>query len=135
MNFLTLDDLYQIHQDQLARYGGQDGIRDQKALESAIAQPQASFGGEYLHPTVFDMAAAYTYHIAQNQPFVDGNKRAGLVAGLTFLYFHDYEVIDPKMELPEAVESFPGKKPDPCKADFAALLRKLSRRLSSDDAQ
>jgi death-on-curing protein len=85
--FLTVEDVESLHDEQLARYGGSAGVRDRGALESAVATPQATFGGEHLHATVFEMAAAYAFHIAQNQPFVDGNKRAGLNAALVFLGF------------------------------------------------
>ena len=85
IDFLTLEDVYQIHEIQLVRFGGGAGLRDVRLLESAIAQPQNSFGGEFLHPTIFDMAAAYLYHIAQNHPFIDGNKRTGLACALVFL--------------------------------------------------
>ena len=84
-DFLTVDDVLAIHEEQLARFGGAAGLRDAGLLESAVAQPQATFGGEYLHPDLFAMAAAYLFHIVQNHPFVDGNKRAGLLAALVFL--------------------------------------------------
>ena len=61
------------------------GIRNPALLQSAVAQPRATFGGEYLHPTLYLMAAAYLYHIAGNHAFEDGNKRTGLDAALTFL--------------------------------------------------
>ncbi len=83
--FLTVDDVLQIHEEQLACYGGADGIRDRGLLESAVAMPQASFGGDFVHANLFTMAAAYAFHIAENQPFVDGNKRTGLVSALVFL--------------------------------------------------
>ena len=83
--FLAVDDVLQIHDEQLAAYGGVAGIRDQGLLESAVAMPQASFGEVYLHEDLSHMAAAYAFHIAQNQPFLDGNKRTGLVAALVFL--------------------------------------------------
>ena len=85
IDFLTLEDVHQIHEIQLVRFGGGIGLRDVGLLESAIAQPQNSFDGEYLHPTIFDMAAAYLYHITQNHPFIDGNKRTGLACALVFL--------------------------------------------------
>ncbi|MDP1560230.1 MAG: type II toxin-antitoxin system death-on-curing family toxin, partial [Pirellulaceae bacterium] len=66
-------------------YGGGTGLRDIGLLESALAQPQASFDGEYLHHDVFEMAAAYLYHIVLNHPFVDGNKRVALASSLVFL--------------------------------------------------
>lgn len=85
IDFLTLEDVHQIHEIQLIRFGGGSGLRDVGLLESAIAQPQNSFGGEYLHPTIFDMAEAYLYHVTQNHPFIDGNKRTGLACALVFL--------------------------------------------------
>jgi len=71
--FLTLEDILQIHAEQIDIYGGTHGIRDLNGLESAVATPQASFGGEYLHSTIPAMAAAYLFHICQNHPFLDGN--------------------------------------------------------------
>ena len=89
MLFLTLDDNLESHQNQIDTYGGSHGIRDIRLLESAIAQPEASFGGQYLHTDVFEMAAAYLYHLVMNHPFVDGNKRVGLEAALIFLEIND----------------------------------------------
>jgi len=71
--FLDVDDVLALHEAQMERFGGADGVRDQGLLESAVAQPQASFGGQYVHADLFTMAAAYAFHIAENQPFVDGN--------------------------------------------------------------
>ena len=85
MLFLTLDDIIESHQNQIDTYGGSHGIRDIGLLESAIAQPEASFGGQYLHADIFEMAAAYIYHLVMNHPFVDVNKRVGLEAALIFL--------------------------------------------------
>jgi len=83
--FLTLDDIIESHQNQIDTYGGSHGIRDIGLLESAIAQPEASFGGQYLHADIFEMAAAYIYQLVMNHPFVDGNKRVGLETALIFL--------------------------------------------------
>lgn len=101
MLFLTLDDIIESHQNQIDTYGGSHGIRDIGLLESAIAQPEASFGGQYLHADIFEMAAAYLYHLVMNHPFVDGNKRLGLEAALIFLEINnenlnasDQELID-----------------------------------------
>ncbi len=101
MLFLTLDDIIESHQNQIDTYGGSHGFRDIGLLESAIAQPEASFGGQYLHADIFEMAAAYLYHLVMNHPFVDGNKRLGLEAALIFLEINnenlnasDQELID-----------------------------------------
>lgn len=83
--FLTLEDVLAIHVDQIKQYGGQLGIRDQNLLLSAIAQPSSQFSGQFLHLSLHDKAAAYLFHICQNHPFIDGNKRVGLVSMLVFL--------------------------------------------------
>lgn len=92
MDFLGVDDILDLHADQVALYGGEHGVRDLGLLESAVAQPQAMFGGKYLHQNVFEMAAAYLFHLVQNHPFLDGNKRTGAVAALVFLDFNGVEV-------------------------------------------
>jgi death-on-curing protein len=83
--FLTLEDILEIHALQLDRYGGGEGIRDRGLLESAAAQPMATFDGEFVHNGLFEMAAAYLFHIVSNLPFIDGNKRTGLLSALVFL--------------------------------------------------
>ena len=83
--FLTVDDVLDIHALQLDRYGGAGGVRDLGLLESAVAQPQASAEGVFLHEDLFVMAAAYLFHLVSNHPFIDGNKRTGLLAALVFL--------------------------------------------------
>jgi death-on-curing protein len=85
IEFLAVDDVLRMHRRQLARFGGSDGLRDRGLLESAVAQAQASFGGTYVHDDLFAMASAYLFHIVKNHPFVDGNKRAGLLAATVFL--------------------------------------------------
>lgn len=83
--FLTVADVVELHRLQLLRFGGGDGVRYVGLLESAVAQPTAGFGGVYLNPGLFEIAAAYLYHIVRNHAFVDGNKRTGLLAALVFL--------------------------------------------------
>ena len=90
--FLSLGEVLEIHRDQVARYGGQPGVRDVGLLQSALAMPCARFGGRYLHSDLFQMAAAYLYHIVQNHPFVDGNKRVGAVAAWVFLALNGVEI-------------------------------------------
>ena len=83
--FVTLAEIIEIHADQIRRYGGQAGLRDIGLLESALAQPEASFAGEWLYHNLYEMAAAYAYHLCQNHPFLDGNKRAALPVRWCFL--------------------------------------------------
>ena len=88
-SFLGLDEVLALHADQIRRYGGRAGIRDLELLKSALATPEASYGDDYLHTDIFEMAAAYLFHIVRNHPFVDGNKRTGLMAALAFLGLND----------------------------------------------
>lgn len=90
--FLTLEDVVALHTESISRFGGAHGVRDVGALESALAMPQATMFGEYLHPTIEEQAAAYLFHLVQNHPFIDGNKRTGLAAALGFLGINDLRV-------------------------------------------
>lgn len=99
VKFLDKKTLLAFHDDQVKTYGGKQGIRDVGLLESALAQPEASFGGEYVHQTIYEMAAAYGFHICQNHPFYDGNKRTALIAMYTFLYVNGYRLQADKKSL------------------------------------
>ena len=101
--FLTLDEVLAIHADQIRRYGGSHGVRDMGLLSSALAMPQASFGGVYLHTSLAEMAAAYLFHVAQNHPFVDGNKRAALAAALAFIWLNERRLDAGEDDLTELV--------------------------------
>ncbi len=84
-SFVSKSMVLSIHARQIERFGGTPGVRDEGLLESALAQPQATFGGQFLHPTINEQAAAYLYHIAMNHPFIDGNKRTAFAVMDTFL--------------------------------------------------
>jgi death-on-curing protein len=84
--FLSVDDVLEIHRDQIRCYGGSPEIRDPLLLQSAVAQPCTTFEGKYLHHDLFEMASAYLFHIVMNHPFLDGNKRTGGAAALVFLF-------------------------------------------------
>ena len=90
--FLSLDQVLRLHRSLIERYGGHEGLRDAAVLHSALAVPQASFGGQALHGDLFEMAAAYLYHIVQNHPFIDGNKRTGAAAAIVFLAMNDVSI-------------------------------------------
>ncbi|HEY6843192.1 MAG TPA: type II toxin-antitoxin system death-on-curing family toxin [Thermoanaerobaculia bacterium] len=83
--FLGLEEILAIHEDRIRKYGGSHGIRDLGLLESAMGTVSATFGGEFLHQSIFEMAAAYLFHISKNHPFIDGNKRTALACTLAFL--------------------------------------------------
>lgn len=82
---LTVEIVLEIHAEAIAQFGGSDGLRDRTLLESAVAAPQASFGGESPFHDVIDVAAAYLFYLCSNHPFVDGNKRVALGSCLVFL--------------------------------------------------
>ncbi len=86
---LSVEEVLEIHQDQIDRYGGTLGVRDIGLLQSAVSAPAATFGGEYLNKGLFEMAAAYLFHLVQNHAFLDGNKRVGTAAALVFLELND----------------------------------------------
>lgn len=85
MRFLALEEVLALHAEQIRRFGGAPGLRDEALLESALAMPRATFDGEPLHSTPWEAAAAYLFHLARNHPFLDGNKRVALAAALVFL--------------------------------------------------
>ncbi len=126
--FISEEEIHVIHGDQLQRYGGSAGLRDLGLLQSALAQPSASFGGQWLHRDLFEMAAAYLFSLVMNHPFVDGNKRVGGMAALAFLQINGVFVAseeDAYADLVLAVAS--GKA---ARDDVVKFLRAHSRPLN-----
>jgi len=93
MRYLSLGEVVELHQRLLAQTGGAPGIRDVGLLESALAQPKATFDGTDLHPTLADKAAALGFALVTNHPFVDGNKRVGHAAMEVFLVLNDHQIV------------------------------------------
>ena len=123
--FLSLDEVIEIHRDMIERYGGSPGIRDMGLLQSAVAMSQASFGGQFLHADLFETGAAYLFHIVQNHPFVDGNKRVGAMATFTFLKVNGLTLTSPETEFEKVVLAAAQGKLG--KAAIAEFLRKHAR--------
>jgi death on curing protein len=88
---LTVANVLEIHAEAISQFGGSTGIREMALLESAVAAPQASFGGESVYNDLIEVAAAYLFFICRNHPFVDGNKRAALGACIVFLRLNGIE--------------------------------------------
>ncbi len=122
--FLELDDVLALHADQVARYGGTGGIRDLGLLQSALGMPRATFDGQFLHPSIHEMAAAYLFHLVQNHPFIDGNKRIGLAAAIAFLGQNDLWLETGDAQLTEFVLRI--ARGELQKADVAVFLREHS---------
>ena len=130
IDFLTVEDVESLHDEQLRLFGGLDGIRDRGALESAVAVPASTFDGALLHADVFAMAAAYAFHLAENQAFVDGNKRTALNAALVFLGLNGWDVDDPDERLYDAMIDI--AKGEMTKAGLGVLLQQLAVRAEQD---
>ncbi|WP_310429468.1 type II toxin-antitoxin system death-on-curing family toxin [Chamaesiphon sp. VAR_48_metabat_135_sub] len=92
IRYLTLAEVIELHRGILEQVAGNGGIRELGALESALAQPRMTFGGEELYPTIIEKASALGFSIVMNHPFVDGNKRAGHAAMETFLVLNRLEI-------------------------------------------
>jgi death-on-curing protein len=92
IRYVTLDEVLELHRLLLEQSGGGPGIRDLGMLESAVAQPAMTFGGQDLYASLADKAAALGFSLVMNHPFVDGNKRIGHAAMETFLVLNDLEI-------------------------------------------
>lgn len=124
--FLSVDNVLYLHADTIQVEGGCEGIRDLALLESAVLMPQQRFGGEYLHPDLAAMAAAYLFHIACNHPFLDGNKRTAAMAAFVFLDANGYELTASEVQFEEtAVQVASGSI---SKTDLIDWVKAHSRR-------
>lgn len=124
-HFLSVESAIAIHEESLRLFGGSAGVRDIGMLQSALAIPQSGFGNQYFHRDLFEMGAAYLFHIVKNHPFVDGNKRSGLVAALVFLEANGVEVEASNAAMSEMTLSVAEGKLD--KPGIASFLRKHAR--------
>lgn len=95
MRYLAVEEIIALHANVTALSGGILGLRDRGALESAVAQPEMTFSGNDLYPTVAEKAAALGHSLIQNHPFIDGNKRVGHAAMEVFLVLNGYEISAP----------------------------------------
>jgi death-on-curing protein len=91
--YLSLDEILELHTLILTKSPGMDGVRDRGSLESAVAQPQMSFGGQELYPTLDEKASALGFSLVCKHPFFDGNKRIGHAAMETFLVLNGWEIM------------------------------------------
>lgn len=119
--FLNLEDVLQIHHHLIEQYGGSHGIRDLGLLQSALAMPATTFGGEFLHDDFFAMAAAYLFHVVCNHPFVDGNKRTGSAAAFAFLELNGVSLKASEKEFEDMVRCVAEGRID--KDEIAIFLR------------
>jgi death-on-curing protein len=123
--FLSLPEVLEIHEDQVARYGGGSGIRDIGLLKSAVGMPSVKYGGHFLHTDICEMAAAYWFHLVRDHPFIDGNKRTGAVSALVFLALNGFDFDAPEDDLAQLVLSV--ARSELGKADVAVFIRRFTR--------
>jgi len=114
--FLTYEQIILLHEGQINLYGGHHGIKDENLVRSAIGQPESEsgFGEDYFHKDLYEMAAAYLFHLVKNHAFNDGNKRIAALASAVFLQINGLRVIadedDFEKLVLDAAQSLVGKK-------------------------
>jgi death-on-curing protein len=118
--FLTIENVLAIHRRMIERYGGDSTIRGLGLIDSAVSMPKQTFEGNYLHPSVGAMAAAYLFHLCSNHGFADGNKRTAVGAALVFLDVNGYELALTIDELEQITFDVAGGKLD--KSHLTRLL-------------
>lgn len=124
--FLTLGEVLAIHESVIERYGGSLGVRELALFESAVAMPQTTFGGQYLHEDIPSMAASYCFHLVANHPFVDGNKRVGAAAANVFLEMNGWELTANQMVFADCVLALASGRGD--KQDALLFFQQHSAR-------
>ena len=132
MRFLSLGEVVRLHRLLIESSGGASGIRDLALLDSALAQPRATFDSRDLHPTVLDKAAALCASLVQNHPFVDGNKRVGHAAMATFLLLNGIDIVATIDEQEQLILDLAAGR---CRReDVASWLQSHTKKLDSDSA-
>jgi death-on-curing protein len=124
--YISLEQVLDLHRLQIRRFGGSAGLRERGALESALARPQMTFGGEDLYPTITDKAAALMHSLVMNHPFVDGNKRVGAHTCILFLLTNDVEPVFSAAELTDVTLAV--ARGEVSAEALAIWLRQRSRR-------
>jgi len=126
--YLSTAQVLGLHVEQLERYGGAGGVRDRGSLESAIARPAMTFGGEDLYPDVAAKAAALMHSLALNHPFLDGNKRVAAHAGVLFANVNGFDCVATSAELVAITLAVAGGK-----VEVEALMIWFRQRLRAVD--
>ncbi len=125
MRYLSVEEILAIHDYQIERFGGSQGIVNLSLLESAVNRSSTNISGKDIYESVYEKAAAIAYSVIKNHPFVDGNKRTGLHAALTFLELNGYKVTISQKMLVKLGLYIADKKADLKKITF--VFRKYSK--------
>ena len=126
IKYLDVGQIVALHDIGIREFGGTHGLRDAGLLESAALQPQQTFGGQELYPTLFDKASAYAFFISENQPFLDGNKRTAISSAAVFLDLNGYEMKAPKGAIYKVVIEVANKRMS--REELSQWFQKNSRR-------
>lgn len=127
MNYLNINQVLAIHSEVIEQAGGSRGVRDIGLVDSAVARPQATFGGKDLYPNIFSKAACLGHSLIRNHPFVDGNKRTGYMSMRLFLNINGYDIKAPEDEKYKFVIEIAEKEKD--ERSIAEWLKKHSQRI------
>ncbi len=127
--YLTVEEVLALHEISIKKFGGTNGLRDLGLLESAVYQPQQSFGGEDLYLELWDKASIMGYSISENQPFLDGNKRTAALSMMVFLEINDYETIAQEGEVYKVIMRVANKQLT--REALASWLKKNTKKISS----
>lgn len=109
---LGIDTVREIHTEIIKQFGGPNGVRDENLLASAVLTPQSSFGGKSPYADTVEIAAAYLFYICKNHPFLDGNKRTAMMAGIVFLRLNGIEPLPDSSKWEELMLDVAGGKID-----------------------
>jgi death-on-curing protein len=123
---LSIDIVREIHTEAIKQFGGLNGVRDENLLVSAVLTPQSSFGGRSPYADIVEVAASYLFHICQNHPFLDGNKRTAMMATIVFLRLNGIEPVPDSSKWEKLMLDVAANKLD--RATTTQRLRKLFKR-------
>lgn len=126
IRYLEIEQVVALHDIGIKEFGGIHGLRDKGLLTSAALQPQQTFGGEELYPTLFDKASVYAFFISENQPFLDGNKRTAISSAAVFLDLNGYEIKVPKGAIYKVMIEVANKRMS--REELAQWFQRNSRR-------
>lgn len=126
MKYLTVKDVLLLHELQIEIHGGSHGLRDLGLLESAVARPQSTFGGQDLYPDIFMKGAALVHSLLLNHQFVDGNKRTAMYSVMAFLELNGYEFVAEQKEVVDTAMWIENKKPE--LEEIAAWLKNHTKK-------
>lgn len=124
IRFLSKEAVVEIHNDEIDAYGGAFGFLNESLLDSALAQPK--FAMQFSQASIYDLAAAYGYHICKNHAFLDGNKRTAVATMMVFLEINGYRLHASKDQIIAMILSVASNETD--KKAFSSWIESVARK-------